>query len=205
MIIGLQNPGVWTERARCADPKNWPDMGPDSWFSDHHSVTLSEHTDITKAAKRVCSGCPVKTECRLAGRSEEHGIWGGVTPNKRAAERRKAKRVKMVDATGAGRRIQALATLGWAPRDIVVDIRRYTGINVNPKRIEQIRDGEDDRIPQELWECIDRTYRHLRVSASSGNASSSMVARARSEGWVSPRRWRGLDIDNPKEVPNEAL
>lgn len=34
-------------------------------------------------AKLICLGCPVITECRTLGKSEEEGIWGGTLPDER--------------------------------------------------------------------------------------------------------------------------
>jgi len=40
-------------------------------------------------AKRVCAGCPVRTECldHAVGRPEKYGTWGGLNEDERAKER----------------------------------------------------------------------------------------------------------------------
>jgi WhiB family redox-sensing transcriptional regulator len=48
----------------------------------------------TQAAKRVCRGCPVRTQClefALAARLE-HGVWGGLTEVERRSLRRSRQR-----------------------------------------------------------------------------------------------------------------
>lgn len=34
-------------------------------------------------AMRICAVCPVREQCSADGRTEEYGIWGGLTPNAR--------------------------------------------------------------------------------------------------------------------------
>ena len=68
---------AWQEQAAC--------IGADSeaWFSDD--------SEITRAAKRVCAGCPVRTTCLTAALAEEdvygygvrYGIRGGLDPRER--------------------------------------------------------------------------------------------------------------------------
>lgn len=47
----------------------------------------------TATPKRVCRGCPVKTECLeyALSNSERFGIWGGLSERERAMVRRKAR------------------------------------------------------------------------------------------------------------------
>jgi WhiB family redox-sensing transcriptional regulator len=42
--------------------------------------------DIPEVAKAICSGCPVKAQCRdfAIGNRDEHGIWGGMDSKERA-------------------------------------------------------------------------------------------------------------------------
>lgn len=46
--------------------------------------------------KRVCAGCPVKTECLATALDQgiEHGVWGGMTERERRALRRKRPNVE---------------------------------------------------------------------------------------------------------------
>lgn len=65
----------WMGRALCAQ------IGGDLWFP--------EKGGNTTAAIAVCRACPVAAEClsfsmELTPGERSHGIWGGLTPRKRA-------------------------------------------------------------------------------------------------------------------------
>lgn len=69
-------PGSWTEFAACS--AEGVDADADDFFAHRGG---QEHL-----AKRVCDGCPVRSEClnyALSSRME-YGIWGGTTPSERA-------------------------------------------------------------------------------------------------------------------------
>ncbi|MGW6535186.1 WhiB family transcriptional regulator [Streptomyces sp. NPDC055051] len=53
---------------------------PEVWFS-------GQAEDIDEA-KKACSFCPVRTDCAEIGLYEEHGVWGGMTPDERRAAAR---------------------------------------------------------------------------------------------------------------------
>ena len=203
-MIGLSRHEAWMEQALCAT-----ELWPDAWYSERErkgeSDTSEESNETVLEAQRVCRRCPVIRECRIAGQYEEFGIWGGVTSRKRAPERRKPPAVKHVDATGSIRRIKALATLGWAPKDVSTDIRHYTGLKVSPRRVDQIRAGAEPKIPKELADAIERAYKHLKSQVNPSNSSSATSTHARLAGWAEPRRWRGLDVDDPEVSPGEPL
>lgn len=81
----------WIERAACA---GHPD--PDLWFPKDIPGRKSAEGSIESAraaeAKRICRGCPVRTECltfALANK-EEHGIWAATGRDKRVELRRVA-------------------------------------------------------------------------------------------------------------------
>jgi WhiB family redox-sensing transcriptional regulator len=66
----------WTTQALCAQ------VDPEIFFP--------EQGGSTEAAKRVCVGCPVRSEClawALVNR-EPFGIWGGMSERERGALRR---------------------------------------------------------------------------------------------------------------------
>jgi WhiB family transcriptional regulator, redox-sensing transcriptional regulator len=78
----------WIDRAACA---SHPD--PDLWFPKELSGPKSaggpQESLRAKEAKRICRGCPVRTECltfALANK-EEHGMWAGVVLDKRGKSR----------------------------------------------------------------------------------------------------------------------
>ncbi len=51
---------------------------PDAFFPDKGGAT-------TRAAKAVCAGCPVRTECLTYAldRGERFGVWGGMSERER--------------------------------------------------------------------------------------------------------------------------
>ena len=63
-----------------------------------------ESQALTAAAKRICRGCPVRTQClefALAARLE-HGVWGGLTEEERRSLRRSRQRKARRVAVAAG-------------------------------------------------------------------------------------------------------
>lgn len=76
MTISLL-PFAWMDDALCAQ------IGPDLWFHSNGD---------TAAARRLCSGCPVKSECAQHAADLERGqdvnyrcgTWGGLTARDRA-------------------------------------------------------------------------------------------------------------------------
>jgi WhiB family transcriptional regulator, redox-sensing transcriptional regulator len=56
-------------------------------------------SESVRAAKTVCAGCPVRTQCSGYAIALEwntpdciHGVWGGMSPNERRTEIRRLKR-----------------------------------------------------------------------------------------------------------------
>lgn len=76
----------WSDLAACADYDT-------EFFYPPKGVSA-------RKAKAVCADCPVINECReFALRvPEEHGVWGGTTPEERKALRRQSKRLLSVSA-----------------------------------------------------------------------------------------------------------
>jgi WhiB family redox-sensing transcriptional regulator len=72
-LHGLVNTAAWVEQALCAQV----DVG-DLWYPEKGQAGAS-------AAKAVCVSCPVRKACLAYAleRHEQHGIWGGTTPNER--------------------------------------------------------------------------------------------------------------------------
>jgi WhiB family transcriptional regulator, redox-sensing transcriptional regulator len=68
----------WRHRARCRN------VSPELFFPD-----ATDNKQIAKA-KAVCKLCPVQLQCReWALRTNEAGIWGGMTDEERRAVRRR--------------------------------------------------------------------------------------------------------------------
>ena len=65
----------WMRNAACRGE------GFDAWFP------TDETAEEAAAARRVCAGCPVRSECldyALVGRIR-YGLWGGLFPRERSA------------------------------------------------------------------------------------------------------------------------
>jgi len=70
-------PGPWIARANCAG------VDPDLFFPQRGDGPT------VRAAKQVCAGCAVRTECaQHAIDNNEPGIWGGTTGRERRTLRR---------------------------------------------------------------------------------------------------------------------
>jgi WhiB family redox-sensing transcriptional regulator len=79
--VNLADPPPWHAEALC------PETSADAFFPDRDG-------DNGAAAIRICGRCPVRTQCleHALQHREEHGVWGGTTPNQReqlAAARRR--------------------------------------------------------------------------------------------------------------------
>jgi len=69
----------WKELAACrGTPAEW-------WFPPPGEVVPVE-------ARRRCSCCPVRSECREYGASEAAGFWGGVDHNPQPTPRQRLRR-----------------------------------------------------------------------------------------------------------------
>ncbi len=68
----------WQERALCAE------TDPEAFFP--------EKGGSTREAKKICTGCDVRTECLeyALGNDERFGIWGGLSERERRRLRRQA-------------------------------------------------------------------------------------------------------------------
>jgi len=81
----------WMEQAACA-PSGWQwSIDPDSARAVAEAFfPLSGESERAERAKRVCDGCPVRSQCleaALAGGVDD-GIWGGLDPEERRTLRR---------------------------------------------------------------------------------------------------------------------
>lgn len=76
-LYEVPQPGDWAELARCRTAPTtlfFPVVGNDA-----------------EQAKAICAGCPVLHECRTFALSYPglHGVWGGLSEDDRAGQRRK--------------------------------------------------------------------------------------------------------------------
>ena len=70
----------WVDRAACKG------MDPNIFFPERGD------TATYRKAIEVCSGCPVRAECREYGDKEATGIWGGASTKRRKVERSESLR-----------------------------------------------------------------------------------------------------------------
>ncbi len=71
-LIAKHRP-AWHRDALC---REFPEI---SWFP--------ERGEPVRPAREICGRCLVAGECRAAGASEVHGIWGGLSINQRRGRR----------------------------------------------------------------------------------------------------------------------
>lgn len=80
----------------------WDVIEPPAWMAD--AACAGADTDLfypeagdyraAERAKAVCARCPVIDDClrhALTSPVEQHGVWGGLTPNERSQLRRRRK------------------------------------------------------------------------------------------------------------------
>jgi WhiB family redox-sensing transcriptional regulator len=80
-IEAAEVPMNWDEEASCQG------VDPNVFFPERPS-------DTVRAAKQICRGCPVRTQClefAIAARLD-HGVWGGLTEGERRSLRRSRQR-----------------------------------------------------------------------------------------------------------------
>jgi WhiB family redox-sensing transcriptional regulator len=77
-LFGLPGEQGWHERALCAQ------TDPEAFFP--------EKGGSTREAKRVCTGCEVRSECLeyALENDERFGIWGGLSERERRRLKRRA-------------------------------------------------------------------------------------------------------------------
>lgn len=65
---------AWRVDAACRGPH------ADVFFPPSHFERKDEKAEREERAKRICSQCPVRTECldHAVAQREQHGIWGGL-------------------------------------------------------------------------------------------------------------------------------
>ncbi|MCB5179543.1 WhiB family transcriptional regulator [Streptomyces antimicrobicus] len=125
----MTTPGGQKCTGRSEDILSFPcEVNPEFWFS-------KRSTEI-REAKEACGHCPVRPECAELGQDEEFGIWGGLGPDDRAAEKRLQlisleaminSRIRIMQAEGMS--ISAMARELDMPRTTLVRrLRRATGL-----------------------------------------------------------------------------
>jgi len=65
----------WEEHALCAEAVRRQEAAADWW----HPTSKGKDHDTIRKAKRMCSDCPVWSECREYGKQNNLiGVWGGL-------------------------------------------------------------------------------------------------------------------------------
>jgi WhiB family transcriptional regulator, redox-sensing transcriptional regulator len=77
-LFGLPDEASWQERALCAQ------TDPEAFFP--------EKGGSTREAKKICTGCEVRSECLeyALSKDERFGIWGGLSERERRRLKRRA-------------------------------------------------------------------------------------------------------------------
>lgn len=103
-----------------------------------------------------------------------------------------------VDATGARRRLQALAVIGWSPNQIA----ETSGLH--PRTVSNIQAGRAERIAPRTFVAACAAFEALCMTLpplSQGRSRSIVMAHASRHGWVGPLSYD--NIDDPAEVPSQ--
>ncbi len=88
--------GEWEARGACVGGDRWKLFFPPTLDALPGKKRPPQESPKAKservaAAKALCKGCPVQTECEELGLSltaaERHGIWGGLTEDELAPKR----------------------------------------------------------------------------------------------------------------------
>lgn len=109
-----------------------------------------------------------------------------------------------VDATGARRRVQALAVAGWSPETIAQRIGTDRSV------IYKIRDGIRGRVYAGTARKIRALYDELWLKLPPEDTKGERISAARTrsyaakQGWVAAGRWDGPEIDDPSAVPEDG-
>ena len=77
---------------------------PVSWAANHHEVRArvevffpdphldEDYVELVEFAKSVCASCGARDACLESGLHEQHGIWGGTTPDERRELRKEMRK-----------------------------------------------------------------------------------------------------------------
>ncbi|MCV7565097.1 hypothetical protein M3E78_005740 [Micrococcus luteus] len=108
-----------------------------------------------------------------------------------------------VSARGVGRRLQALACLGWSPNR-VADMAGVTS-TTTPSRILS---GKKTRVTMSTHRAVDAVYKRLQSTRFEPRdrmdrmAYTKATERAAREGWAPPAMWDDIDLDDrPASTP----
>lgn len=109
----------------------------------------------------------------------------GVTPQDRRGS-------DLVDATGARRRLRALSCLGWSTRALSQELGWVEW------QTRELLASDRARVQARKDKKVREVYARLHRLPGPDTRSARSAWR---KGWVEPVRWRGVNIDDPKEIP----
>lgn len=105
-----------------------------------------------------------------------------------------SRRNGYVDATGARRRLQALAVIGWPSREIADRLGR-----LDHQTYLYIMSGRTQTIRRRTADDVARLYDELWDQAGPSARTRTLALR---KGWVPPLAWDDDDIDDPQATPS---
>ena len=119
-------------------------VGPELFFApeDKHNA----QTHAYKLTRQVCAGCPVWRECRVTGIAEEHGMFGGLTPDQRRPLRKNP----------------LASLLGTHPRASTDPINHLRHVMVN----QWAKSGSVDRLLVDMPSLDNRLLHHYDLADS---------------------------------------
>lgn len=109
------------------------------------------------------------------------------------------KTPRSADATGARRRLQALAVIGWSPHQIA----EVAGSHF--RTLYNIQSGRQLRASPSTLEGVERAFETLCMTMpplNQGQARAVVMAHAQKMGWVGPLHYD--NIDDPAEEPRPS-
>lgn len=123
------------------------------------------------------------------------GFRRGCVDCRRAAKRYKASgRPVMVAAVGAGRRLRALAAVGWS----LSELAEVTGVSASS--LAYVR-ASAIRVQPAVHAAVCVAYEHLAMQVPGGRGPTRTRAHAARKGWPPPLAWDDDTIDDPSARP----
>lgn len=135
------------------------------------------------------------THCKCRCRSCRHDT----TRKRKEAKHTGSKGSTALDATGARRRLQALAVIGWSPNQI----SQASGLHA--RTVSNIQSGRVVRIAPRTLTAVRKAFEELCMTMpplDQGQARAIVMAHARRKEWVGPLHYD--NIDDPAEEPCQA-
>lgn len=118
---------------------------PEGFTQGEHQSQVA--ADMLVAKVRYCDECPVRSECLELGLDDEHGVWGGLTPQERdRVVKRLPLRVRTKDPLVSPRRTdivtriksgdsinQVAADLEISPETVSMNLNAHLGVRIRQR------------------------------------------------------------------------